>query len=195
MKTLITLLWLLVSMTLYGQFPILEEFNPGTSWTFSNGSGIQNYGGAENYASTNLGTTPYPNNANINITSPLMNLTNCLGVMTVSFPLSGQVENNFDFLRFEYRIGGGAWTTVASYTGNQNTTYTYTNIPATATQFRFRLQTDNTVNSYTTGPWWNQTVYVYYYDIQRFSITCSAVLPVELLSFNGYNENQENVLV
>jgi len=176
-------------------YPSTEQFNPGTTWTFNNGSGVQNYGPPENFATTNVGTTPYPNGANITITSPTMNLTNCLGVLTVSFPLTGIIENGWDFLRFQYQIGAGPWITVQSFTGNQNATFSYTSptIPNTATQFRFLLQTDNTVNTYTTGPWWNPTTNVYYYDIAYFRITCSAVLPIELVSFKGvFNQKSNN---
>lgn len=194
MKTLTTL-FLLLSFTAAGQFPIVQNFNPGNDWAYTNGAGLQNYGGAENYATTNQNTVPYPNSATVTITSPVYNLSTCLGLMQVSFPLFGRIENGYDFMYFQYRIGAGAWVTVQSFTGNQNTTLTYNTIPNTATQFRFLLQTDNTVNSYTTGPWWNQTVNVYYYDIASFTITCNAVMPVELLSFRGTNEGDHNELI
>jgi hypothetical protein len=216
MKTLTTL-FLLLSFTAVGQFPITQEFNPGNDWTFNNASGIQNYGGAENYATTNVGTTAYLNASNITITSPVYNLSTCLGLMQVSFPLFGEIENSYDFLRFQYRIGAGSWVTVQSFTGVQNQTLTYNAIPNTATQFRFLLQTDaggpvlwyrpsgawdtyqhgayqipvDISNSYYQG---GGIVGVYYYDIARFTITCSAVMPVELLSFTGSNEGDHNDL-
>jgi hypothetical protein len=193
MKNLATLL-ALIPFIGFAQFPITQEFNPGNDWVYTSGSGIQNYGGAENYATTNIGLTPYPNNATVTITSPVYNLSTCLWLMQVSFPLFGRIENNFDFMHFQYRIGAGAWVTVQSFTGTQNATFTYNAIPNTATQFRFLLQTDNTVNSFTTGPWWNQTVNVYYYDIARFTITCSGVMPVEFVSFKGKNSGDNNEL-
>jgi hypothetical protein len=192
MKTLFT--FLLLSFAAVGQFQITQEFNPGNDWAYTNGAGIQNYGAAENYATTNQNTVPYPNSASVTITSPVYNLSTCLGLMQVSFPLFGRIENGYDFLYFQYRIGAGAWVTVQSFTGTQNATFTYSSIPNTATQFRFLLQTDNSVNSYTTGPWWNQTVNVYYYDIARFTITCSAVMPVEFVSFKGKAESDYNQL-
>lgn len=149
------------------------------TWTTTNGSGIQWYGGAEYYATTNIGTTPYPNNSNIAITSPVYDLTTCLSGLTVSFPLQGIVENGYDFLRFQYRIGAGPWITVQSFTGTQNITLAYTTVPNTATQFRFLLQTDATVNTYG-FPFIN----VYYYDIAWFNINCVNVLPTYLTSFN-----------
>jgi hypothetical protein len=188
MKTLIA--FLLLSFTTAAQFPIVEEFNQGTSWVFTNGAGIQNYGNAENYGTTNVGNTPYPNNANVTITSPVYNLSTCVSGLVVSFPLAGRIENTYDFLRFQYRIGAGAWVTVQSFTGLQNATFSYSSIPNTATQFRFLLQTDATVNTF--GPPGNQSVY--YYDIARFNITCAAAMPVELISFTGSKEDGFNEL-
>lgn len=189
-KILIILTILLFTVNSKAQFPIIEEYNTGTSWTFTNGAGIQNYGGPENYATTNVGNIPYPNSSNIDITSPVYNLTNCVGVLTISFPLSGIIETNYDYMRFQYRIGAGAWITVQTFTGAQGTTYSYTIIPNTATQFRFRLITDSSVNTY--GPWWNLSVY--YYDITRFTIDCSSVLPIDLLEFNGYSKGITNYI-
>lgn len=187
----ILILLLIVNSKILAQYPIREEFNPGTTWTFTNGAGIQNYGGAENYATTNIGTTPYPNNAIVTIVSPnTYNLTNCIGILTISFHLSGRIENNYDFLDFQYKIGAGGWITVQTFTGVQNLLYTYTTIPNTATRFRFRLRTDISVNTYG-FPF----VSVYYYDIQYFEITCSSVLPIKLLNFSGYPINTTNKII
>lgn len=183
---------LLFTVNSKAQYPIVEEFNPGTSWTFTNGAGIQNYGGAENYATTNIGSTPYPNNATVTITSPVYDLSNCGGVLTISFPLSGIIENGWDFLYFQYRIGAGAWITIQSFTGNQGATFTYTTIPNTATQFRFRLITDSSVNDY--YDWFWNTWFVYYYDITRFTIDCDNVLPITLIDFSGFDEGDYNYL-
>jgi hypothetical protein len=216
MKTL-TLFLALIPFIGFAQFPITQEFNPSNDWTYTNGSGMQNYGGSENYATTNVGTTAYLNNANITITSPVYNLSTCAGLMNVSFPLFGQIENGYDYLRFQYRIGAGAWITIQSFTGAQNATFSYSAIPNTATQFRFLLQTDaggpvlwyrpnglydtyqhgayqipvDISNSYYAG---GGVVGVYYYDIARFTITCSAVMPVEFISFTGNAEKDHNEL-
>lgn len=208
MKRFYLIVILLFTTSLYAQFPIVEEFNVGTTWTYTNGSGMQNYGLPENYATTNIGTTPYPNNTTVNITSPIYNLTNCIGIMTVTFPISGFIETTYDYLYFQYRIGLGAWITVQSFTGVQNGTFLYTTIPKTATQFRYRLRTDASLKIwYSTDGLWDtyqhgayntevniSNVYVssynpivtsvYYYDIANFVITCSSVLPVELLDFD-----------
>jgi hypothetical protein len=216
MKTL-TLLLALIPFIGFAQFPITQEFNPGNDWAFNNGSGLQNYGGSENYATTNVGNVSYLNSSNITITSPVYSLSNCLGIMQVSFPLFGQVESGYDFLRFQYRIGSGSWVTVQSFTGVQNATFTYNSIPNTATQFRFMLQADaggpvlwyrpngawstyqhgayqipvDISNSYYQG---GGVVGVYYYDIALFTITCSAVMPVEFISFTGKSESDHNEL-
>jgi len=191
MKNLLLILSLLLGLNTFAQFPITEDFNVGTPWTFVNGSGTQWYGGTEYYATTNLGTTPYPNGSTVTITSPVYDLTDCIGLMTVSFPLFGVIENGYDFMYFEY-FDGGVWNTTQTFTGFQNATFTYTTIPNTATQFRFRLVTDATVNTYFTfSP---PSTNVYYYDIASFSIICDAVLPIELVEFNGYNEDNVNRL-
>lgn len=180
---------LLLPYIAFGQYPQVEEFNPGTTWTFTNGSGIQNYGPPENYATTNVGTTPYPNSATVLITSPITSYATCASALTVSFPLQGRIENGWDFLYFQYSVNGGAtWVNVATYTGIQNTTYTYT-IPNTANRFRFRLVTDATVNTYG-FPFVN----VYYYDIARFTVNCLTPLPLEITTFTVDTSCFANVL-
>lgn len=181
---------MLFSFKIKAQFPIIQEFNSfngSNQWTTCCGAGLQNYGGAENYATFNIGNTPYPNSSNITITSPISSYTNCLTNITVTFPLSGRIENGFDFMRFQY-WNGASWITVASYTGSQNSTYSYS-LPNTMTRFRFLLQTDNSVNTYNGG------TAVYYYDIARFTISCTSVLPIELISFESKNKScGENVI-
>ena len=123
MKKILLTIILLTNFIVNAQtYPVIEEFNPGTTWLFTNGAGIQNYGGAQNYATTNIGTTPYPNSSTVTITSPVYNFSNCSSNLTVSFPLSGRIENGFDFLRFQY-WNGVSWVTQQSFTGTQNTTY------------------------------------------------------------------------
>ena len=203
-KFLLILTCTLVCAVCLGQYPIVEEFNPGTSWTFTNGAGIQNYGPSENYATMNIGTTPYPNNATVTITSPVYDFTvSCSSDITISFPISGVIENGFDFLYFEY-FNAGAWVNLGFFTGSVTGTYTNTAIPNTTTQFRFRLVTDCSVNGYkgagspcsligypttcTPNPGnCNDAISVYYYDITRFTIDCATLLPIELLKFDGYN--------
>ncbi len=211
-KYLILLLFiLLLTVSSKGQFPIIEEYNIGTSWTFTNGAGIQNYGGAENYATTNIGSTPYPNDATVTITSPVYDFTtSCGSDITISFPIIGRIENGFDFLYLEY-FNAGAWVNLGGFTGPISGTYTNTTIPNTATRFRFRLVTDCSVNGYKGG---NPScsvfgtptsclpnpgncsglVSVYYYDITRFTIDCSSVLPIDLLEFNGYSKGITNYI-
>lgn len=186
----IKILLLFISLNSISQtYPIIEEFNPGTSWNFTNGAGIQNYGNTQNYASTNLGNTPYPNSSTITISSPIYSFTNCNTDITVNFPISGRIENNWDFLRFQY-WNGVSWITQQSYTGNQNTLYSYI-LPNTVTRFRFLLITDATVNTYFSAG----STKVYYYDIANFIINCSIVLPVELLSFNIIQDECFNIIL
>jgi hypothetical protein len=190
MKNIFLILISLLSLTSLAQFPIIEEFNAfngANQWTTCCGAGLQNYGGSENYATFNIGNTPYPNSSNITITSPVASYTTCLTNITVSFPLAGRIENGFDFMRFQY-WNGASWITVASYTGSQNATYSYS-LPNTITRFRFLLQTDNSVNTYNFG------TSVYYYDITRFTVSCTSVLPIELISFESENKScGENII-
>lgn len=163
-------------------YPQIEEFNAGTTWSYTNGAGLQNYGGAENYATFNIGTTPYPNSSFITITSPIIDVSDCNSGLTVSFPLSGRIENGWDFMRFQY-FNAGVWNTLGTYTGIQNSTPSFP-IPNTTTQLRFTLTTDATVNTYLTCcPFTNN---VYYYDITRVTISCTSILPIELVSFDCY---------
>lgn len=207
-KKLTTLIALFPALLYSQTFPIVEEFNAGTTWTFTNGAGQQNYGGAENYATFNTGTNPYPNNANITITSPNYNFsTSCGSNLTVSFPIVGRIENGFDFVYFQY-FNGGSWITQSTFTGVRNLTPSYS-IPNTATQFRFLMITDCSVNGYRSGnPSCNLTpgtctpvvgncsglTSVYYYDIARFTINCATPLPVLVSKYDvSYSEN--NILV
>ena len=191
MKRLIYILLLLPTLC-FGQYPIVEEFNSfgGTGeWTVNNGAGVQNYGGAENWATFNIGNIPYPNSITITIQSPIYDLTTCGVDVEIIFPVYGIVENGFDFFRFQY-FDGGVWTTTLVLTGFQNINYTNTTIPNTATRFRFQLITDGSVNMY--GPPGNPNVY--FYDIQNFTINCASALPIELIDFNGVNTNLGNEL-
>lgn len=192
------------------QYPIIEEFDSfggAGQWTVDNGGGVQNYGGAENYGTFNLGTTPYLNNTTHTIQSPIYDLTDCATDITISFPMTGIVENGIDVMNFEY-FDGGIWNTDLTVTGAVNGTYTNTAIPNTATRFRFQLITNGpnlvyyktNYSSYSTilggqfvvpvdlstqfiggAP---KQILVYYYDIVRFTIDCPSVLPIELVSFD-----------
>lgn len=216
MKKLTLLLTLLVScFTSMAQYPIIEEFdsfNGAGEWTVDNGGGVQNYGGAENYGTFNLGTTPYLNNTTHTIQSPTYDFTDCGTDITVSFPMSGYVEPGADIMNFQY-YDGGTWNTDLTVTGLVTGTHT-TTVPNTTTQFRFQLITDGpnlvyfrsnlTTYQLTPNATYNipvdlstqyiggapKTIQTYYYDIVRFTINCSSVLPIELISFNcEWNSN------
>lgn len=176
MKKILFILLLIAGIAKGQTYPINEPFNSVAAWGCTNGSGLQTYGAGLNYLTTNIGNTPYPNSSTITMTSPVYSFTNCLANLTVTFPINGRIENGFDFMSFQY-FNAGAWVTVATHTGiRNNVLYSYV-IPNTVTRFRFRLVTDATVNSI----WFS----VYYYDIDYFNITCSSVLPIELLYFTG----------
>lgn len=187
MKNLFTILLLILSNFVNSQtYPILEPFNSVSAWTCTNGSGLQTYGPGLNYLTTNIGTTPYPNSSTITMTSPVYSFTNCVGVLSLSFPISGYIENGWDYMYFEYSTNGGTtWTTAVIHTGNRNNIYNYT-LSNTINRFRFRLVTDGSVNS-SGGS-------VFYYDIDYFNINCTNALPIELVSFEGYNYETYNYI-
>jgi hypothetical protein len=205
------LLGILVNVTINAQFSLVEEFDSfgGVGeWTIDNGGGVQNYGGAENYLSFNLGSTPYLNSSTITATSPVYDLTTISGNATISFPISGIIENGWDYMYFDY-FDGGAWVSDTVLTGLQTTNIVRTIIPNTSTQFRLRLVTDppfiiwyrsnliswrynqggpyqtpvDISNSYVGGN--PRQVLIYYYDIPQFTIKGTiGTLPIELVSFN-----------
>jgi len=209
MQRLIIILLLVLPTLIFGQYPIIEEFNSfgGVGdWTVDNGGGVQNYGGTENYATFNVGSTPYNNSTVHTLISPTYDFSNCIGDITISFPIEGIIENGYDFLLFEYFDGTRNTSLILS--GVQLAIYTNNTIPNTTTQFRFRLITDASLilwyrnngnysffnagpfntpvdvsNSYVSGS--NPiTTNVYFYDISRFTIDCSTPLPIELLMFD-----------
>ena len=205
------LLSILVNVTINAQFSLVEDFDSfgGVGeWTINNGGGVQNYGGAENYLSFNLGSTPYLNSSTITATSPVYDLTTISGNATISFPISGIIENGWDYMYFDY-FDRGAWVSDTVLTGLQTTNIVRTIIPNTSTQFRLRLVTDppfiiwyrsnliswrynqggpyqtpvDISNSYVGGN--PRQVLVYYYDIPQFTIKGTiGTLPIELVSFN-----------
>jgi len=143
--------FLFITLTGFSQYPIIEEFDSfggAGEWTVNNGAGVQNYGGVENWATFNIGNIPYPNSTTITIESPVYDLTDCLSDLQITFPIRGVIEDGFDNVYFQYRIGGGMWITIDILTGfqapfNLPITKTYLTIPNTATRFRFILVTDS----------------------------------------------------
>ncbi len=178
MRNILITLMLVLSIGGFSQtYPINEPFNSVAAWTCTNGSGLQTYGAGLNYLTTNIGNTPYPDGSTITMTSPVYSFTNCVGILSLTFPIRGYIEANYDYMYFEYSTNAGAsWVTVVAHTGNRNNTYNYT-LSNNINRFRFRLVTDGSVHS-SGGS-------VFYYDIDYFNISCTNALPIELLYFSG----------
>jgi len=173
MKKLLFTLLVIAGIAKGQTYPIVYQFTGSLGgWTVTNGSGLQYYSTSSQWLTTNIGNTPYPNSSTITMTSPISTYTNCVGSLTVSFLLNGKIEKNYDFMSFQYTTNGSTWTTLQTFTGsNNNVTLSYP-ISNNVTGFRFQLITDVSVNTQGTS--------VYYYDLDNFTINCSAVLPIEL---------------
>jgi len=197
---------------------VVEEFDTVGEWTYTNGAGIQNYGDGENYATFNVGFSPYENDAIIEIISPILDFSLlCPEFLTVSFPVSGVIEENSDIMYFEY-YENFQWITHTSFTGYQDNSLVSYNLPIGTTRIRFRLITDGSlIRYYTTNLTDPQPVpdlehpvpvdisntyvagrpliiQVYYYDISVLYIECGTSLPIELISFTGEAKNGFNQL-
>mgnify|MGYP003678539397 FL=1 len=185
---------ILIGLTLLSfsmQAQTVEEFDAGNSWIFNNGAGIEDYGFSESYATFNLDGTVYPNSSNIIIKSRALDFTGCSN-LTVSFPIEGIIENNFDIMRFQYKDSSGTWVTDTAFSGYVDMVYTSGILPNTLTKFRFKLTTDGSVNSYTLPG--DTNTYAYYYDIANFTTYCASTLPVELLYFGGYEYKSNGMI-
>jgi hypothetical protein len=182
MKNLLITICLFLTINIFGQsYPQIQNFSSSTpTWTFTNGAGIQYYGGFDYYATFNIGSTPYPNNSTVTITSPIYSFTNCTSGLTVEFPLNGIIENNKDIVSFEYTTNGTTWTVLDTYTGTENNSFYSYPIPNNVIQFKFVLVTSKNNNTYNEFG----NTYVYYYDIDYFEINCAFPLPIDLLYFN-----------
>jgi len=221
MKHIINILLILWVNIMFAQYPLIEEFdsfNGVGEWTADNGAGSQNYGGAENYATFNLGSNPYINNDTITIMSPILDFSNVIGNVDVSYPLSGYIENGWDFMTFDY-FDQGAWVNDATYTAGFSGVVD-TRVPNTTTQVRFQLITDPTFviwyrsnlsswsynqggpfqtpvdisNSYVGGN--PRQVLVYYYDITSFSFDApNGTLPIALTNWYGAYNEDNNIVV
>ncbi len=195
MKNLL-LVTILSLISFFGLGQIVYSWIPGVNplWTSTNtGSGSNltwNNGGlcGIGVVTTNCGGN-YSNNQNTLYTSPVINAT-CANASTinVSFDVIGNAEFGWDFLFLEYSLDGGAtWINPygagVGWTGNFAT---LTNISNTLTssnnfRFRFRFTSDGLIIS--SG-----------YKLSNFQIVCNVMLPIELISFDGFNKKENNVL-
>lgn len=139
-----------------------------------------------NGVSTNNIGYGYSHNQNSTYTSNYLNLNLCETAINLSFDLNGELENNYDFLYLEYSNDGTTWNILQSFTGVQNN-ITYSQdifCPTDIRYFRFRFQSDGSVNGYCSFWWFGCVIFnYYYYDISNFTLTFDQALPVELTDF------------
>jgi len=226
MKHIINILLILWVNIVFAQYPLIEEFdsfNGVGEWTTDNGAGSYQSPSGENYASFAADGTsaiiPYRNNDTITIMSPILDFSNVIGNVDVSYPLSGYIEDGYDFMTFDY-FDQGVWVTDATYTGASPGLVT-TRLTNTTTQVRFQLITDPTfviwyrsnLNSWRynqTGPYQTpvdisnsyvggspSSIQVYYYDIASLSFEApGGILPIELTDWYGdYNKDNDIVVL
>jgi hypothetical protein len=144
--------------------------------------------------------------------------------VNVAMNIGYDLERRFDWGYFQYSIDGGTtWINPVATSGQNNLSgvnlsayspltnwVSNTDIPnrkgwtngifnvnlnyiiptSSSARFRFIFASDGTVNYY--GPLWSQSDY--YFDVYSFSVTCNPMLPIELISFDGYNKSSNNVL-
>lgn len=215
------LLWFITIGTASAQLPYswTNGVNPG--WTSSNPTNNTlrfqpNYATVSTSDANGAGWYTYNNSQNTTYTSPgspLFNFTTCAtsAYVQVTLTLDINLENNADYLYFEYSVDGGttwiapvgsAWTGGAGYI-----TPTYT-LPKTVNRFRFRFTSNvgapirwyrpngqwdtyqhnqfqypvDISNGYFVPP---NTIAIYFADILDFDVQCLSYLPIELVSFEG----------
>jgi hypothetical protein len=192
MKKIIAILSsLFIILSLSAQLPY--NWAPGVDpgWSSTNvgsGGGLQ-WRTACNAVTTNC-NGQYSNNQNTTYTSFIIDAS-CANATTlnISFFISGNAENGWDFLFIEYSLDGGL-TWVNPYgvnvglTGNAGAGITW-NLPPipTSNTFRFRFNFVSDASVRASG-----------YRITGFQILCNIVLPIELLSFTGKQMKDYNYI-
>ena len=77
MKKLLFIALLITGIAKGQTYPILYQFTGSLNgWTVTNGSGLQFYSASSQWLTTNIGTTPYPNNSIITMQSPISTYSN-----------------------------------------------------------------------------------------------------------------------
>ena len=182
MKHLILILALLPTMA-HAQvtFPYDDDFSVNNGdWNFTgNGvvtSGWETYGVITTTLDNGLA---YPNNSKQRMVLNV-DLSQCAVNVDVSFGIYGDIEDGYDFMEFQYKVGSASWVTVDTYTGIMDSILNYS-IPNTANKIRFMLKANGSNNTYPCG----SLNCMYFYDIDFFKVTCASGLPVELTYFDG----------
>lgn len=177
---------MLMSLMLFSQ--TVYSWTPGVNPGWTNAGALQWRPGCL-VVTTNC-TGNYANNLNTTYTSPVLNTT-CTNASTVvvSFYISGEAENGWDILFLEYSIDGGSiWINPygvgVGLSGNAGAglTWVLPAIPASNNfVFRFNFVSDGSLRY--SG-----------YKLSNFQIVCNPMLPIELLTFDGFNKKENNIL-
>ena len=166
MNKIITTLAILLSTTLSAQLDITNDFN---EWSFNSPQGVEPYGAL----TTNLEPIPYANDTTVFITSPMYYTG---GNIQVDYVTKGKIQNNKDFVYFQYSMGSD-WITLDIMTGNKNfVDYNhFLEGVQDSIQFRFKLVTSKYKNTYL-DKWDNPRLF--YYDFYNWSVYEETSLPV-----------------
>jgi hypothetical protein len=190
MKKLFLILLTLPNI-IYSQLPYIWSANTNPGWTSTNvgTGGALTWNAGCNSVTTNC-NGQYSNNQNTTYTSFILDAS-CTNASTVniSFSISGNAENGWDFLFMEYSLDGGV-TWVNPYganvglTGNAGAGILWTLPPIpTSNTFRFRFNFTSDASVRASG-----------YKITDFQISCNVVLPIELITFIGRNIGDYNYI-
>lgn len=172
MNKIITTLAILLSTTLVAQLDITNDFE---SWTFTNTAGLEPYGAI---TTTLANGNAYKNADTTLMTSPVYNAN---GDIEIDFTLNGFIEEEFDFMYFQYLIGS-EWVSLDYYTGLKDfidVNFTLNDVSGDI-QFRFALVTDYSINKYgKKRPNGCGYLNLMYFDISQWVLFSDNALPVE----------------
>jgi len=173
--TKVIIILMLLSVTLSGQYPILDEFNSFDGvGEWATPTGYSNCGSHNSEMCWNT-VGQYSNNSYYEFISPTYDFSSDCDSIRIEWSVSQNLRSG-DILYLYYWDSGWYYYDITGYSGIYNSI-----IPSTATYFTFDLST------YGTGSRLGK-----YAHIDYFKIGCyiNGTLPIELVDFNcDYNDN------